>query len=128
MERIGKTLSATVLDSLDDLKAIEASDLAVVSHTAFAPFRPVNKARYDEALRQLRDQKALRLPFLTVVAAWRDCHRYRHGQLYDRKKPLEVQAIRLDTNTAIVTLPHEVFVELGLAIKATSPFRPCAST
>ena len=37
--------------------------------------------------------------------------------------PQEVQAIRLDRDTAIVTLPHEVFVELGMAIKSASPFR-----
>ena len=36
---------------------------------------------------------------------------------------LEVQAFRLDKNTAIVCLPGEVFVELGLAIKYASPFR-----
>jgi hypothetical protein len=36
--------------------------------------------------------------------------------------PLEVQVFRLGPNTAIVTLPGEVFVELGLAIKAASPF------
>ncbi len=64
------------------------------------------------------------MPFLTLVAAWRDCHRYRYSQQYsDGKKPLEIQAIRLDADTAIVTLPHEVFVEIGLAIKARSPFR-----
>lgn len=37
--------------------------------------------------------------------------------------PLEVQVFRLDGDTAIVTLPAEIFVELGLAIKAASPFK-----
>ena len=36
--------------------------------------------------------------------------------------PLEVQAFRVGPNTAIVGLPGEVFVELGLAIKKGSPF------
>ena len=36
---------------------------------------------------------------------------------------LEVQAFRLSPELAIVTLPGEVFVELGLAIKKASPFR-----
>lgn len=36
---------------------------------------------------------------------------------------LDVQAIRLSDDTAIVTLPGEVFVDLGLAIKASSPFK-----
>jgi hypothetical protein len=35
---------------------------------------------------------------------------------------MEVQAIRLGPELAIVTLPGEVFVELGLAIKKRSPF------
>ena len=37
--------------------------------------------------------------------------------------PLEVQALRLDADTALVFLPGELFVELGLAIKRASPFR-----
>ena len=37
--------------------------------------------------------------------------------------PLEVQAFRLNHETAIVTLPSEIFVEIGLAIKAASPFK-----
>jgi hypothetical protein len=44
-------------------------------------------------------------------------------QKHGGKLPQEIQAIRLDRNTAIVCLPHEVFVELGMAIKAASPFR-----
>jgi hypothetical protein len=37
--------------------------------------------------------------------------------------PLEVQVFRLSKELAIVTLPGEVFVELGLAIKRASPFK-----
>ena len=37
--------------------------------------------------------------------------------------PLEVQVFRLDADTAIVCLPCEIFVELGLAIKQASPFK-----
>lgn len=37
--------------------------------------------------------------------------------------PLEVQAIRLGAETAIVALPGEIFVELGLALKKASPFK-----
>jgi neutral ceramidase len=36
---------------------------------------------------------------------------------------MEVQVFRLDSDTAIVGLPCEIFVELGLAIKAQSPFK-----
>ena len=36
---------------------------------------------------------------------------------------MEVQAFRLDADTAIVGLPGEIFAELGLAIKQASPFK-----
>jgi hypothetical protein len=36
---------------------------------------------------------------------------------------VEVQAIALSDDLAIVALPGEIFVELGLAIKAASPFK-----
>jgi neutral ceramidase len=45
--------------------------------------------------------------------------RTRWGETY----PLEVQVFRLSDQAAVVTLPGEIFVELGLAIKAGSPFR-----
>lgn len=37
--------------------------------------------------------------------------------------PLEIQAFRISEDLAIVGLPGEVFVELGLAIKEASPFK-----
>jgi len=37
--------------------------------------------------------------------------------------PMEVQVFRLDSETALVCLPCEIFVELGLAIKEASPFK-----
>lgn len=38
-------------------------------------------------------------------------------------RPMEVQVFRLDADTALVGLPCEIFVELGLAIKKDSPFK-----
>ena len=37
--------------------------------------------------------------------------------------PLEVQVFQVNSDVAIVGLPGEVFVELGLAIKKGSPFK-----
>jgi hypothetical protein len=42
----------------------------------------------------------------------------RHGETI----PLEVQVFRLSRDVAVVGLPGEVFVDLGLAIKRASPF------
>jgi hypothetical protein len=60
------------------------------------------------------------LPFLEAVKACTIMDLQRIG---GQMLPIEVQAIRLDRNTAIVTLPGEVFVDLGRAIKAASPFK-----
>ena len=43
-------------------------------------------------------------------------------QLRGENLPIEIQAFRLNEDTAIVALPGELFVELGLAIKKASPF------
>ena len=37
--------------------------------------------------------------------------------------PMEVQVFRIDSENAIVCLPAEIFVELGLAIKKASPLK-----
>ncbi|MBN1256416.1 MAG: hypothetical protein JXA52_01785 [Planctomycetes bacterium] len=37
--------------------------------------------------------------------------------------PIEVQVFRLSDEVAIITLPYEYFVEIGMAIKAASPFK-----
>src|SRR5207253_9327373 len=39
------------------------------------------------------------------------------------KVPAEVQAIRLTSDTALVTLPAEAFTAIGLEIKSRSPFK-----
>ena len=58
-----------------------------------------------------------------VVDAWRKAYARDYWEQHGGKLPEEIQAIRLDQDTAIVTLPHEIFVELGMAIKSGSPFR-----
>lgn len=121
VERIGNALAETFDNLQPQLKPVRNVNLAVASRTAFAPFKPISKALYEDAKASLFGEGSI--PFLTRVAAWRDCHRYHHTVNYGSEKPLEVQAVRLTDDLAIVTLPHEVFVEIGLAIKATSPFR-----
>jgi hypothetical protein len=61
------------------------------------------------------------LPFLEAVEACKIVDIERLKKTYPAE--LEVQAFRLNRDTAIVTLPNEVFVEIGLAIKAASPFK-----
>jgi hypothetical protein len=61
--------------------------------------------------------------FLEKVSAWRTMYEHDYRQTFGDFLPNELQAIRFDNDTAMVFLPHEVFVEIGLWIKAASPFR-----
>jgi neutral ceramidase len=69
-----------------------------------------------------RERAGQKVPFLEQVKA----HKLLKVERLRRQGPdllLEVHAIRLGPDAAIVTLPGEVFVELGLAIKKASPFK-----
>jgi len=118
-QRIGSALAATVAAALRTLPEIEAPRLAVRRERVSVPLQEYP----PEVVRQSRERLALigtrELPFLDQVHAYRvvSLQRMPRGSL-----PLDVQAIRLSDRVALVTLPGEVFVELGLAIKRDSPF------
>ena len=59
------------------------------------------------------------MPFLKRVEAYKILALAMRG---GERIPLEVQVFRLSKDVAVVGLPGEVFVELGLAIKRASPF------
>ncbi|MBI3469199.1 MAG: hypothetical protein HY000_39855 [Planctomycetes bacterium] len=60
------------------------------------------------------------LPFLKQVEAYKIVSLQ---MLEGATLPMEVQVFRLSNDVAIVGLPGEIFVELGLAIKQASPFK-----
>ena len=60
------------------------------------------------------------LPEATAQMSW---GRTRTWQGVGPALPVEVHTITLGSDVALVFLPGEVFVELGLAIKRASPFR-----
>ena len=93
------------------------------SVTIHLPLRPVSEEQYAEAQRLMDTLDRNDAPFLVLVDAWRRMLGHQFWKEYDSQMPEEIQAIRLDRDTTIVTLPHEVFVELGMTIKAASPFR-----
>jgi hypothetical protein len=68
-----------------------------------------------------KEKRCEKIPFLEVVHAHKLLGLERLRARMDHLS-LEVHAIRLDPNTAIVTLPGEVFVEFGLDLKRRSPF------
>ncbi len=120
---IGRTLAKTVLDTIPKLEPCRAPSLAAGAVTVHAGVLPVFDEQVARARGILSGELSPRPDFLLQVDSYRILNaermRKEHGDLY----PMEIQAARLDEGTALVTLPHEIFVELGMAIKTRSPFK-----
>lgn len=86
---------------------------------------PVADASAEEESKA-RDRIALRSapnpPFMSLVDAYRTLWIRRIRARDGGEAREEIQAFRLTDEAAVVMLPHEVFVELGLAIRGRSPF------
>jgi neutral ceramidase len=119
-ESIGAKLAETVLATADKAAAEPRPQLAVARSVLSVPTQEYSEAEVAKAAANMSKIGTRELSFLEQVEANKitDLNLY-----YPRKTAdIEVQAIRLSDKTAIVCLPGEVFVELGLAIKAASPF------
>ncbi|MGO8744351.1 MAG: neutral/alkaline non-lysosomal ceramidase N-terminal domain-containing protein [Thermoguttaceae bacterium] len=118
-KRLGTILSADVLKAYAALESVE--DLALRVRNEVVQLALAKHT--DEELRQARDIAARRganAPFLDQVKAYRILDvAARQGKPMD----VDVQVFTLGQDIAWVALPGEVFVELGLNIKAASPFR-----
>lgn len=117
---IGTNLANAVLASQKDLVAIKQPRFAMRNKILTVPLKDVSPEQLAEARAKLKlleggDDGG----FMDKVVAVRDVDLSERG----KSMPMEVQAFRLDEDTAIVGLPCEIFVELGLAIKKASPFK-----
>jgi neutral ceramidase len=119
--RIGTLLAAEVLKTFPRLEPIATTAPRVRRETVKLPLPPlapgaVEKARaFATRIGTKEDPK-----FLEKVWAFTALDTYgRNGQPLE----VEVQVIALGRDLAWVSLPGEIFVELGLAIKAASPFK-----
>jgi hypothetical protein len=124
-EELGTMLGDTVVKAVekDELSPVPAPSLAVRSRKVSAPLQTITPDQVANAEDQMDRLAARELPFMAAVEACKVMDIVRLQKLWGDAVPLEVQAIRLDDETAIVTLPSEIFVNLGLAIKAASPFK-----
>jgi hypothetical protein len=121
-EQIGRTLGESVAQSVggDAVSAIVEPSLAVRSTKVQAPLQKHSDEEIADARSKMDLIGSRELPFLEQVKACTIMDLELRGA---DALPLEVQVVRLGPDTALVTLPGEVFVELGLAIKAASPFK-----
>jgi len=116
---IGRTLAETVLAKSESLKAIAEPVLAVRSEIVEVPLQHCGPERVAWARENIKKVGTSELSFLEQVEAYKILAIEMRGA---RTIGLEVQVFRLSRDVAVVGLPGEVFVDLGLAIKKASPF------
>ena len=118
-QRIGAALAGQAVKEPGPV-SIDSPRLGVATTRVDLPlqqFTPQEVAAARALFAKIQERK---LPFLVGVRAAKIVKVYDryHGQPISA----QIQAIRLNEDTAIVMLPSELFVEFGLAIKSRSPF------
>jgi hypothetical protein len=117
-EYIGKALAKTVANAIPSLQR-KTPSLAVRSETFQAPLATYSEMDLDWA----RASRGTSMAFLMRVRASRILGLESLRKKYGETMPVQVQVFRLSADTAIVTLPGEVFVGHSFAIKKASPFK-----
>jgi sugar phosphate isomerase/epimerase len=118
-EYIGRTLAETVKEKAGHLKTVQDPALAVRSEIVNVPLQHYGPKKLDWARENIKKVGTGELSFLKQVEAYKILAvEMRRGKTI----PLEVQVFRLSRDVAVVGLPGEVLVDLGLAIKRASPF------
>ncbi|MHC4284537.1 MAG: sugar phosphate isomerase/epimerase family protein, partial [Planctomycetota bacterium] len=116
---IGKTLGQTVKERISSLKTVSEPALAVRREIVHAPLQSYGPEKVAWARESIKKVGTSELSFLKQVEAYKILAvEMRRGETI----PLEVQVFRLSRDVAVVGLPGEIFVDLGLAIKRASPF------
>lgn len=120
--RIGTRLGAEVLRTYEKLQPAPDGRLRVTSEIVELPLPPVSAEDVADAKAVIAEIQAgkKRPPFLKQVQAFKALD---VAARLGKPHALEVQVISLGDDLAWVSLPGEIFVELGLTIKAGSPFR-----
>jgi hypothetical protein len=117
--RIGTALGRTVVLALPGLSKVESPRLGAAKTVVEAPLQQYGPKDIGWAKENLILVGTNKLPFLKQVEACKILSLQKTG---GTNLPMEVQAFRLSDEAAIVGLPGEIFVELGLEIKKASPF------
>jgi len=116
---IGKTLAETVNARAEFLETVTEPALVVRSEIVQVPLQRYGPQKVAWARESIKKVGTRELSFLKQVEAYKilALQMRRSGTI-----GLEVQVFRLSRDVAVVGLPGEVFVDLGLAIKRASPF------
>jgi hypothetical protein len=121
--RIGTRLAAEVLRAYERLQPVAEGPIRVSSEVVDLPLAPVTAedvAAAKAVVTQVRGGTKPAPKFLDQVQAFKALD---VANRLGKPLAVEVQVISLGDDLAWVSLPGEIFVELGLSIKAASPFR-----
>jgi len=118
-QHIGETLAATVTAELPRLKSVNRPTVTVRREIVVAPLQQFSDEEVARARQTMQRISSGDVPFMDRVTAYKILAVRRRG---GETMPLEVQVFRLGEDLAVVGLPGEVFVDLGLQIKRASPF------
>ena len=143
-DTIGDAIAASVLPALDKLAPLSSTSLHVQTGVVRLPLQTVSDVQLERAKELLpAAAKGQKVDFFDQVSAYKsvilDHLRNKPAKITSTdyigwglsntlggggdQLPVEVTTFTLGKDVAIVFLPGEVFVELGLAIKHASPFR-----
>jgi hypothetical protein len=120
--RMGTILAAEVLRNWPRLTPVESTRVQVKSATvslSLPEIAPGDVPKARAIVARLKDSTSKRPAFLELVWAFKVL-----DVAARERRPLEVevQVVALGNEVAWVSLPGEIFAELGLAIKQDSPF------
>ncbi len=120
--RMGMILAGEVLRTWPRLTPIDTSPLRIKGELVSLPLAKLKDGDIEKAratVTRMTGEPSKRPPFMELVQAFKVLDvAERNGKPHE----VEVQVIALGKEVAWVSLPGEVFTELGLAIKQDSPF------
>jgi hypothetical protein len=120
---LGEAFAKTIQEKLmPALSAGGEPSLAVRHATVHLPLQTYTDAELAWAQAGGNEPLVPERPFLQGFRRSKILSLHRLRQTHGERLPVEVQVFRLTPRLAVVTLPGEIFTELGKAIKTASPF------
>ena len=141
---IGDSIGTSICRQFATLSPLKSTQLHVMSQVVELPLEDVSQPEVERAIEIVALAKqGGKVEFLDHVTSYKQLilDQFLHGQPYaetakhitwglsrslagvGERLPVNVTVMTIGDDVAIVSLPGEVFVELGLAIKQASPFR-----
>lgn len=120
-QKIGNRLADAIEELLPRMKIIRSPFIRVGQTIEPVPLQSVREQELAEAPGIVFAPPGERT-FLERVAAWKVMNTHRLRQRDGENLQVELQSLAVGDQFAILSMPHEVFVELGMMIRDGSPF------